>query len=37
MICDWKTFYDFKIFCRDHEVKNTFANFIVWKDKYRGK
>lgn len=37
MFCDLKTLFDFKDFCREHNVKNTFANFIVWKDKYRGK
>ena len=37
MYCDWNTFYAFKCFCKDNNIKNTFANFIVWKDKYRGK
>ena len=37
MICDVYTLNQFKDFCKRHNVKNTFANFIVWKDKYRGK
>nr|DAG25145.1 MAG TPA: hypothetical protein [Caudoviricetes sp.] len=37
MYYDTYTIIQFKDFCNKHNVKNTFANFIVWKDKYRGK
>lgn len=26
---------EFKKFCEDRNINPTFANYIVWKDKYR--
>lgn len=37
MNCDKYTLIQFKDFCSKYNVKDTFANFIVWKDKYKGK
>lgn len=37
MYCDSFTLIKFKEFCEKHKVKNTFANFIVWKDNFRNK
>ena len=35
MLLDKTVLNEFKEFCKKNKVKDTFANFIVWKDKYR--
>lgn len=37
MLLDKTVLNEFKEFCKKNKVKDTFANFIVWKDNYRGK
>ena len=37
MVLDNIVLSEFKEFCKKNKVKDSFVNFIVWKDNYRAK